>query len=59
MGGGTDGEGENLKKILPQACSLTQSLIPQPWDHDQSQIQESDIQPTEPSRIPTFALLLM
>ena len=31
-------------------------LIPQPWDHDQSQNQELDAQLTEPARRPHIAL---
>lgn len=42
IGGGAVGEGENLKQTLHWACYLMQDSIPQPWDHDLSQNQESD-----------------
>ena len=34
------------------AWSPMQGSIPQPWDHDLSQNQESDAQPTDPPRCP-------
>ena len=40
-------EKENLKQAPCSVQSLTQGLIPQPWDH-----QESVAQPTEPLRCP-------
>lgn len=36
-------ERENLKQTLLWAQSPTWGSIPQPWDHDLSQNQESDI----------------
>ena len=41
---------ENLKQVPRPAQSPTQDSIPQPWDHDLSQNQESDAQLTEPPR---------
>ena len=55
--GGAEGERErekeekerdNPKQAPCSALSPTWGLIPQPWDHDQSQNQESDAQPTQP-----------
>ena len=40
--GQKDGKSENLNQILLWAWRLTQVLIPQAWDHDPSQNQESD-----------------
>ena len=37
---------ENLKQVPHSAQSLTQGLIPRPWDHDLSQNQESYTQLT-------------
>ena len=51
-GEGGEGERENLKQTPHSAQSPTQGLIPQPWDHDLSQNQESGAQPTEPPRCP-------
>ena len=58
MGEGIKGEreteferqNENLKQAACSAHSLTQGLIPQPWDHDLSGNQELDTQPTESPR---------
>ena len=55
-GGGTErereGHGENPKQAPHTAQGPTQGLIPQPWDHDLSQNQESDTQSTELPRRP-------
>ena len=40
-------EKENLKQAPHSVQSLTQGWIPQSWDHDLSQNQEWDVQPTE------------
>ena len=58
-GDGTEGEGEgerkreNIKQPPHSVQSLTQGLIPRPWDHDLSRNQELDAQPTEPPRHPS------
>ena len=41
---------ENLQQAPHSTWSLMQGSIPQPWDHDLSQNQELDAQPTEPPR---------
>ena len=45
-------ERKNHKQTPRSAWSLVQGSIPQPCDHDLSQNQESDTQPTEPPRCP-------
>ena len=47
-GGGT--EGERISNRLPTEHRAWPETIPRPQNHDQSQNQESDAQPTEPSR---------
>ena len=43
-----EGERENLKQAPCSAQSLTWGSIPRSWDHDLSQDQDSDAQPTVP-----------
>ena len=53
MQGGKEGEGEGAERISNRFLaehSVTQGWISPPRDHDLSRNQESDIQPTEPSR---------
>ena len=45
---------ENVKQAPCSGQSLTQDSISRPWDHDLSQNQELDAEPTEPSRHPYF-----
>ena len=59
LGGGQGRGRENLKQILSWAWSSMQGLIPWPWDHDLSQNQELDAQPTESPRRPVRTLLFM
>ena len=56
-GGGTEGKRENLKQAPHSALSPAPDSIPQPWDHDLSQNQESDAQPTESPRCPPYSFL--
>lgn len=51
--GRAEREGENLKQTLCGAQSPTQSLILLPWDHDPSQNQERNAEPTEPPPTPS------
>ena len=50
-------EQKNLEQTPSWAQSLMWDLISQPWGHDLSWNQESDTQPTEPPRCPTFSFL--
>ena len=43
---------ENLGQTLPGKHKAQDRAWPQDWDHDVSQNQESDAQPTEPPRHP-------
>lgn len=52
---------KNLKQAPRSAWSPTWGAISQPWDHDLSQTQELDTQPTEPPRhhpLPFFLIEL-
>ena len=56
-----DGEGQRLRERETEADSLlsTESeggSISAPWDHDPSQNQESDTEPTTPARSPAIFL---
>ena len=51
MSGG-EGQRENLTQAPHSAQSPTQDSIPQSWDRDLGQNQESDTQPTERPRHP-------
>ena len=48
----------NLQQAPCSAWSQTWGSLPQPWDHDLSQIQESAIRPTEPPRHPSLQTFL-
>ena len=52
-------EREGIFKQAPHSVqSLTRGSIPQPWDRDLSQNQESEAQPTEPPRCPVLLFLI-
>ena len=53
---GRGAEEQNLKQAPCSVQSLTQSLIPQPLDHDLSPNQESGPQQTKPCRHPRRAI---
>ena len=49
--------GRDLKEAPCSVQSPRRGSIPQPWDYDLSQNQESDAQPTEPPRCPWISSL--
>ena len=56
---GRERKRENLKQALCSAQSPMRGSIPQPWDHDLSQNQESDAQLTEPPRHPKICFFFI
>ena len=50
-------ERDNPKQAPHSVQSLTQGSIIPPWDHDLSQNQELDVQPTEPPGAPRLTVL--
>ena len=54
---GRGGEGEWILGTIHTLGGAQHGSIPRPWDHDLSWNQESDAQPTEPSRHPHHHLL--
>ena len=57
--GGREGGRERILSRLHTAWSLMQGSVTQPWDHDLTQNQELNAQPTEPPRCPSSIYLFI
>ena len=55
---GEGAERESQAGSTLSVWSLTQGSIPRPWDHDLSQNQELDAQPTVSTKLPHYAVVI-